>query len=180
MAGNSTPASGGEHLISHSLDMMSALDGVSHDLHGRQVGVGTILAGELYRRVLAVESPVLSEPAEGIDRPFWGSLADVVAGQYAGKIERLRIAKAALSGGGTWDRLRQEVQPMLRGPERIRDCLTRGGAAHLAEHIGCTRRRLLWAFIHAHEIRPRFTVLDLARLVGVLPAAAEEIVEQWA
>ncbi|HUW34449.1 MAG TPA: iron-containing alcohol dehydrogenase, partial [Planctomycetota bacterium] len=59
MVGTSSPASGAEHLISHALDMMSSIDGEPHDLHGRQVGVGTVLAAEVYRRVLAVESPRL-------------------------------------------------------------------------------------------------------------------------
>jgi len=31
MAETSSPASGGEHLVSHTLDMMSSLDGVPHD-----------------------------------------------------------------------------------------------------------------------------------------------------
>jgi hypothetical protein len=32
----------------------------------------------------------------------------------------------------------------------------------------------------AHQMRGRFTILDLARLVGVMPAAAGEIVEAHA
>ena len=47
MAETSSPASGGEHLISHTLDMMSFIDGKPHDLHGRQVGVGTILTADI-------------------------------------------------------------------------------------------------------------------------------------
>jgi hypothetical protein len=30
-----------------------------------------------------------------------------------------------------------------------------------------------------HEIRKRFTVVDLAWLVGVLPNAADEIIDEW-
>jgi glycerol-1-phosphate dehydrogenase [NAD(P)+] len=33
------------------------------------------------------------------------------------------------------------------------------------------------AVLHLHEIRSRFTIIDLARLVGILPQAAAEIVE---
>ncbi|HOF18454.1 MAG TPA: iron-containing alcohol dehydrogenase, partial [Phycisphaerae bacterium] len=66
MAESSAPASGGEHLISHTLDMLAVAAGGEHDLHGRQVGVGTILMCELYRRVLAVESPKFRTPPEQI------------------------------------------------------------------------------------------------------------------
>jgi len=179
MADTSFPASGGEHLISHSLDMMSSVDGVPHDLHGRQVGVGTILAAELYERLLAVESPELVDAPPEIDRAFWGPPADVVAGHYAGKADRLRDAKELLAAGDTWDRLRAELSAMHRPPERIARCLSDAGAALKARDLGIDRDRLLRALRHAHEIRSRFTVLDLANLAGLMPAAASEIVEQW-
>jgi len=180
MAETSAPSSGGEHLISHCLDMMSSLDGVPHDLHGRQVGVGTILMAELYRRVLELESPGFQEPCTTVDVTFWGRFAGPVEERYAEKIERLETARDQLSQGNAWDDLRGELKPMLRPPEQIQSCLKNAGAAWRAEHLGCNRERLLAAFHHAHEIRSRFTILDLARLTGVLPAAVEEIIHGWA
>jgi glycerol-1-phosphate dehydrogenase [NAD(P)+] len=180
MAETSAPASGGEHLISHTLDMMSSLDGVPHDLHGRQVGIGTILASEVYRRILDLESPDFSRTSMDIDRAFWGEMADEVESHFAPKVERLHRAVEILSEGDSWDSLRQELKPLVRSPERMRDCLKRAGAAYRAEDIGCSRARLLRALLHAHGIRSRFTCIDLARLVGVLPEAAAEIVEEWA
>lgn len=180
MADTSFPSSGGEHLISHSLDMLSSVDGAAHDLHGRQVGLGTILACELYRRVLATDSPRWADPPEAVDAPFWGPLAGVVAEHYQQKIERLHIAREKLSRGDTWDRIRDALAPMTRPPERVRDCLARAGGACRAEDVGTDRERLLSVMLHAHEIRSRFTILDLARLTGAMPAAAGEIVEAWA
>ncbi|KKM75905.1 hypothetical protein LCGC14_1385510 [marine sediment metagenome] len=179
MAETSAPSSGAEHLIGHSLDMMSSVDGAEHDLHGRQVGVGTILASELYRRVLATESPQFAAPVEQVDRAFWDQLADVVEEEYTQKVPRLHQAAETLSSCGVWDELRAELAPMVRSPEQVRDCLARAGAAYRAEDIKCTPERLLAALLHAHEMRPRFTVLDLARLMGILPTAAEEIVDAW-
>ena len=177
MAETSSPASGGEHLVSHTLDMMSSLDGAPHDLHGRQVGLGTVLASEVYRRVISLESPDFSRASMGFDKEFWGALGDGVETQFAQKVERLQKAVEILSQGDSWDRLREEVKPFLRPPERIRDRLKRAGAAYRAEDIGCSRQRLLRAMLHLHEIRSRFTVIDLAWLVGILPQAAAEIVE---
>ena len=68
---------------------------------------------------------------------------------------------------------------MVRPPETVRDCLAAASAAHKAEHIGCSRQQLLEALTRAHEIRSRFTILDLARLAGVLPDQAYDIIEQW-
>jgi len=174
LAGTSSPASGGEHLISHTLDAMSSLDGRPHDLHGRQVGVAAIIVAELYERLLAIDEPQWVEPPQSIDAEFWGSLAGIVADHYAGKLARLRAAGEKLSDPLQWHRLREALRPMHRPPQIIRDCLQRAGAAVRAEAIGCDRRRLLAALLHAHQMRSRFTVLDLANLAGLMPAVAEE------
>lgn len=180
MAESSAPASGGEHMISHTLDMMSHVDGHGHDLHGRQVGVGTVLAAEIYRRVLAAESPewVVSPPE--VDRAFWGPLGAEMAAQHTAKIHRLGEAAEELSKGLAWDNLRAALAPMLRSPEVIRDCLAGAKAGCSADDIRCTPARLAAALGHAHEIRSRFTVLDLARITGVMPRDGREIVQQWA
>lgn len=179
MAETSAPSSGGEHMVSHALDMLAAVEACEHDLHGRQVGLGTILASELYRRVLAVESPDLDPGDAQINRELWGKSAGVVAEAYSDKRTRIEQAAAFLRRDGAWDGLRETLSAMIRPPERIRDCLKGAGAAYRAEDIGIGRERLLTVFRHAHEIRSRFTILDLARLAGVMPDAAQEIVEAW-
>jgi glycerol-1-phosphate dehydrogenase [NAD(P)+] len=180
MAETSAPASGGEHLISHTLDMLSLRDGAEHDLHGRQVGVGTVLASELYRRVLAVESPKVAEAVAAPDAPFWGTLSGEMIPEYSAKVERLRRAAKKLAEPGEWDRIRADLAPRVRAPETIQGCLSGAGAAARAADLGISKEHLLAVLLHAHEIRSRFTILDLARLVGVMPKAADEIVERWA
>ena len=177
MAESSAPASGGEHLISHTLDTMSFLDGHPHDLHGRQVGIGTILCSEIYRRLLAIESPVFNQGISSIERDFWGMLADSVGKEYGEKMPRIHQAKEILSKGDAWDNLRGEIHLYLRPAEEIKLCLKRAGGAFRAEDIGCSRERLLSALLHAHEFRSRFTCLDIARMIGLLPRAASEVIE---
>ncbi|MBN2713366.1 MAG: iron-containing alcohol dehydrogenase [Planctomycetes bacterium] len=180
LAGTSSPASGGEHMISHTLDMMSSIDGQPHDLHGRQVGVGTVIASEVYRRIIKTESPEFVAPQRAIDNRFWGKLAGVVSDHYEGKNERLEAAGKILSEKSAWDNLRAEVSQLTRSPVKIKDCLKRAGAANTAEDLGMSRERLLAAFTHAHEIRSRFTILDLAWLTGILPGKCGEIIEEFA
>jgi glycerol-1-phosphate dehydrogenase [NAD(P)+] len=180
LAGTSAPASGAEHLVSHTLDMMSAIDGTPHDLHGRQVGVGTVLAAAVYEKVLAVESPRFTEPAGEVDRAFWGPMANVVAREYAGKRPRLDQARRTLATGHAWDDLRADLAAMIRPARDIHACLTHAGAAHCAGDIGVSAARLTDALARAAQMRSRFTALDLAELLGILPTAAGEIVDQWA
>ncbi len=137
------------------------------------------LTGADNQRVLAVESPEFSAPPAGVDERFWGPLAGVMVKEYAAKQPRYAAAREALSQGGRWDRLRQQLSAMLRPPAVIAAVLGGAGAACRAADIGCDRPRLLAAFLHAHEIRSRFTVLDLAYLLGLLPGDLVEIVDQW-
>ena len=52
MMGNSRPASGAEHHISHMIEMApDAMNAPSDALHGEKVGVGTLLALREYRRI---------------------------------------------------------------------------------------------------------------------------------
>ncbi|MGC9453399.1 MAG: iron-containing alcohol dehydrogenase [Phycisphaerae bacterium] len=179
MAETSSPASGGEHLLSHALDMLAVRDGASHDLHGRQVGVGTVLASEVYRRVLAVESPQPVAQPTDVDSAFWGGLTGAVAPHYAEKLPKYQAAAEVITTGNTWDELRSALSRMVRPPRQLHDALRRASAAATAADIGCEPQHLLEAFTHAHELRSRFTVLDLARLLGVMPAGAAEIVSAW-
>jgi glycerol dehydrogenase-like iron-containing ADH family enzyme len=100
--------------------------------------------------------------------------------EYSAKAERMRLAARKLAQPGEWDRIRADLAPLTRTPETIQRCLSRAGAASRAADIGISKEQLLGVLLHSHEIRSRFTILDLARLVGIMPKAAVEIVEQWA
>ena len=180
MAGTSSPASGGEHLISHTLDMMATLDGTPHDLHGRQVGVGTILAAALYEQVLNLDTQLFPGATLGFEGAFWGFLQPEIEKQFARKQARLQQALQALRRRRQlWETVCQELKPMLRTPEEVKECLRRAGAADTLQDIGVSRERFLQALLHARDIRDRFTILDLAWITGVLPARAEALVDRW-
>jgi glycerol dehydrogenase-like iron-containing ADH family enzyme len=115
-----------------------------------------------------------------IDRAFWGPLADEVERKHAEKRPRLIAAKKTLAQPGVWARIRADLLPMLRPPERVRDCLERANAAHRIEDLGLPRARYRAALAHAHEIRSRFTVLDLAYLLGLMPDAIDDLLDRWA
>ncbi|KPL13181.1 hypothetical protein AMJ85_00160 [candidate division BRC1 bacterium SM23_51] len=179
IVGTSAPASGGEHLLSHTLDMMSSIDGTAHDLHGRQVGVGTIFASAMYDRIFRIETPSCHRLPPDIDSTLWGRLAESVRQQYEQKKPMLRSMREKLTDGKTWQTFLAACRHQVRSPHQIKNCLRAGGAAHTFADIGCSRRRLLAAVMHMHEIRNRPTVIDLAWILGILPGAADEIVDRW-
>lgn len=181
LVGTSAPASGGEHLLSHTLDMVAGVRGESHDLHGRQVGVGTLVSAALYQRVLSIDRPTVGDLPASIDADFWQapSVTAAVTEQYEAKRRRLGTATHRLTDPGAWDQLRSRLAAAVKGPETIRGWLVRAGGAVSVDDIGCSLARLRSALLHMHEIRRRFTIVDLAWLLGILPGAAEDIIDEW-
>jgi len=181
LVGTSAPASGGEHLLSHTLDMMADVQGQRHDLHGRQVGLGTILSAALYERILAMERPVFAEVPRAVDRDFWAvpAVVEAVAKQYEAKRAHLEQARRRIAEQKTWEQLRVRLAAQVKPAERIRNWLRQAGGATSFAHVGCSRQRLRAAIMHMHEIRRRFTVVDLAWLVGVLPGAVDDLIDEW-
>jgi glycerol-1-phosphate dehydrogenase [NAD(P)+] len=181
LVGTSVPASGGEHLFSHTLDMIAEVRGETHDLHGRQVGLGTLLSAALFQRILALDSPAFCPVPVAIDAGFWSSPAVVaaVAEQYGAKKARLEPIVRKISGHDAWDQLRTRLAAETQSPETIRAWLQRAGAAVSVADIGCSRERVKSAILHMHEIRKRFTVVDLAWLTGILPAQADDLIDEW-
>ncbi len=181
LVGTSVPASGGEHLLSHVLDMMSLDRGTAHDLHGRQVGLGTILSAALYERVLGMERPTFGDMPVEIDRRFWKStaLAGAVEKQYAAKRQLARGMGEKLAQKGRWEALREKLGGAVRRPGQVKDILSRAGAACVIDDIVCPAEDVRSAAMHMHEIRSRVTIVDLAWLTGILPGSLDEIVDEW-
>lgn len=87
MMGNSRPASGAEHHISHLIEMEPEGLGVHSDaLHGEKVGVGTLLAVREYHRLGSLENPKFTDyclyTQEEI-RAVFGKMADEILGENA-------------------------------------------------------------------------------------------------
>jgi len=177
--GTSAPASGGEHMLSHTLDMMSLVDGVPHDLHGRQVGLGTILAAALYEKIFQRDHPRCVPLPQAIDHPFWGHIADPVAEQYQLKQPLMETMRLKIEDPAFWNRLLSAARKTVRPPQAIKNCLKQAGAAHTYPEIKYSRDRIRQAVLHMHEIRKRPTVVDLAWLLGILPAQTDDLIDQW-
>lgn len=179
IVGTSAPSSGGEHLLSHTLDMMSSVDRIAHDLHGRQVGLGTIFASALYDRILQIEQPTLRPMPSHIDSDFWGDCAENIRDQYEQKKPANRIISQKLRDEKIWRAFINAAGKQVLPPDKIKECLKTAGAAHTFEDIGCSRERFLAAARHMHEIRKRPTIIDLAWMIGILPEAADDIIDTW-
>jgi glycerol-1-phosphate dehydrogenase [NAD(P)+] len=177
LQGSSLPASGGEHLISHTLDMRADVDDGTHDLHGRQVGIGTIFAAALYERIVALPAPTFSGAALPLDVAAWGKLAGSIADHHKKQTARLAEAARRLSEPGVWTKVRDTIAPALPRGAWIKDVLRRAGASHRIADIGVSREHFVWTVKNCAQIRERFTSMDLAWATGVLPDAIDPIID---
>ncbi|MBZ0255504.1 iron-containing alcohol dehydrogenase, partial [bacterium] len=64
VAGDSSPASGGEHLISHLWDMERLQNHQPTNLHGAQVGLTVCMSCAIYHALIQYESPSFPEPVD--------------------------------------------------------------------------------------------------------------------
>ncbi|HEX6141441.1 MAG TPA: iron-containing alcohol dehydrogenase [Geminicoccaceae bacterium] len=177
LAGSSAPASQGEHLISHVLDMW---DSGAGRLHGEQVGVATLTMSRLQHRLLdLVEAPLLraedgSDPARLTAR-FDPALRDACARALAAKAlapEGRRALARRLAED--WGMIRGRLAPAMVRTGRLTAALEAAGAACRPEDLGIEPAVYGAAVRHARAIRDRYTALDFAAAAGMLDAFVRE------
>lgn len=187
-AGTSGPASGGEHLISHFVDMEAYAFGKPHDFHGCQVAVGTVTTSRLYERIFALDPQGIDPDAaadrhvewddfEPVLRERFGTLADAVIG-HAKKMypsaADVRQRVAALKEG--WDDIVADVSTTLRTSDDLAAELRSAEVPTRFPEIGVVEERALRALRHCKDIRARYTILHLAHELGELEPFADSYV----
>lgn len=179
VAGSSSPASGGEHLISHFIDMKQALYGTPHDLHGVQVGVATIHCLELWEQILALDPQALDIDALVAAQPGaatihqwieedWGPIAPEITAQWEAKAldaDGLRAELIRFRDG--FDTLSQQLRAVYLPANTVRDAIEAAGGPTRPEEMNAPIEEYRKALARARFIRSRFTVLDLAAELGV-------------
>jgi glycerol-1-phosphate dehydrogenase [NAD(P)+] len=187
VAGTSSPASGGEHLVSHYIDMTHYAFGEPNDLHGCQVGVGTLVAAALYDRLMAFDMAALDVEArvkrlvpwpeyeQDIRRRF-RSLADSILPEARDTYptpEQHR--KKLLDIKARWPQLRAMLQPCLRPAAAIRADLKAAGCPTTFREIGVVPERARRSIVDAKDIRSRYTILHFLWDLGVLHKWADAV-----
>ena len=132
------------------------MSGAHGDLHGTYVGVAAPLAAAVAHRLARLPR----EEAEAR-----------LAGSAAANLE-------PAVDPGRWDEATQALRSLVPDPDTIRDLLRRSGAPATPGDLGLSSRDVLGCLLHAHERRPRFTVLTLAHRLGVMKEWAERIAEE--
>jgi glycerol-1-phosphate dehydrogenase [NAD(P)+] len=171
VCGGSYPASQGEHLISHYVDMRGSSDWPA-SFHGEQIGVTTLTMARLQERILNGGPPRLGPTRVGeaeLIAHFGSELGAACWREFSRK--HLDAAAAdALSQriAAHWEAWRMRLRAVTRPAHVLADVLRRAGAPTTPEAVGWPRALYESALRHARLIRNRFTFLDLVGETGIL------------
>ncbi|MEG2208259.1 MAG: sn-glycerol-1-phosphate dehydrogenase [Clostridia bacterium] len=189
-SGNSRPASGCEHHLSHFLEMRFLFDGRKPVLHGRKVAVGTVAAAAMYHQLQHenVDFAAARRACKAFDSARW----ERDMKEYFGKAAPGVIALEAAVGKNSpenclkqidvmekrWPEIVQEISK-LPSAQKLADILRALGAASTPEEIGVEKQLFHDGIIAAKEVRDRFTLWQMLRNMGLLDAYADWASEKF-
>jgi glycerol-1-phosphate dehydrogenase [NAD(P)+] len=183
--GNSRPASGSEHQLSHLWEMERLTVGDEPAAHGACVGVATVAILALYEWLLAQDIGSALKHRDPAPDPDPGEIESELRASFsqASLIESARTemnAKSAGAGrresrlralGAAWPALRPRLQATLVPRATMVQWLSACGAASDAHHLGIPLAKLAADCRRARLIRRRYTILDCLDDLGWLDAA---------
>jgi len=173
LAGGSVSSSQGEHLISHYVDMMRPA-GVRPAYHGEQIGVTAVLMAALQRGLLDLDAPPVLHPStvtrdeviahfgERNGDEAWRELEPKLLDEDGARALTERVA-------ARWDEIRARIGAALRPADELADVLRRAGAPVTPADLGWPDAFARDACTRAHQLRGRYTFLDLAAAVEPSP-----------
>ena len=171
ICGGSYPASQGEHLISHYVDMFAPSSRGTY-FHGEQVAVATLTMARIQDLVLGAGQPQPDTPAmtaAELQRRLGAEIGAACWREFEAK-RRAQNANenfnACIADG--WMDVVDDVRRVLIPPEQIRDVLNRAGCPTTPTEIGLAPEFYADAVRNARYLRNRYTFLDLADDCGVL------------
>lgn len=170
-AGNSRPASGSEHHLSHFWEMRLLFADKPAILHGTKVGIGAVVIAGLYERLrkenLDTDSiakiVVESDPrwVDEINRAFLDAAPEVIelenrVGKNSSEQHRIRIQSIAQR----WEQI-LEVLESVPEPAVLAELLESVGGLSTHQGTEISDEWVKDAIRYAKEIRPRYTILQL-------------------
>jgi len=185
--GETSPSSGAEHVISHFWDLLTHVRGLHKNFHGTQVGIGTLIMLAFYEYMRGLDIGRIDPRAVLRARPSIEELEAENARLYGRSapmfnevVRRKRIPDAQFEAyirsiQQRWENLWQAVSPYAPPLASVRDPFLKAGVPHTLADVQRTREEGIEALVKGPQYRIRYTMLDLAWELGILPGAAEEI-----
>lgn len=187
--GNSRPASGCEHHLSHFWEIKLEQMNRPPILHGLQVGLGTVLILKIAEilRTKEVDFALAREKARAFRFEKWREKIEEIYGHAAEGVIELKkhVQKHNIQKRlERIERIEKEwsqicillEEDMPRAEEMIR-ILKRLDAPYLPEQKGLDDELVWQAVVYGMEVRERYTILQLAADLGLSEEMADAVLE---
>lgn len=185
--GNSRPASGAEHHMSHYWETIMEQRGEVHAMHGEQVAVGTVLVLMLIEELLNthVDFAVAREKAKLYDAEAW---KENILRAYGSAAQEVLDIEAKANKNGVESRLQRidsmeqhwdEVCRQLRtlpSSRYLMDLLQDIGCPATPKEIGVDDATLKDTFLYCKEVRPRYTVFQTVYDLGLMDELSDRVI----
>ena len=165
ICGGSYPASQGEHLISHCIDMFAPADRGNY-FHGEQVAVATLTMARIQEEVLAAGPPRL-QPSPITRAVLKDRLGPDIGESCWREFEGKRLSDETAPSltqrvASVWDDLAGHVRRASIPASRLESIMKRAGGPTTPADIGLAPDFYAAAVRNARFLRDRYTFLDLA------------------
>jgi len=181
--GNSKPASGSEHHLSHFWEMKALSEGKLPALHGAKVGVATLAVLQATEWLLDEE--INWARADDFDVHEWKNEMQNSFGPTANDILPLWADENPATRGALLERIKNhwaELRKILSQNIGLRSKLEKSIASMdgptTPAKIGVDRQEFFTGILYANRLRRRFTVWRLLDLLGLLPQYAQKLTDQ--
>ena len=166
MMGNSRPASGAEHHISHFIEMSPPRFAFDSDaLHGEKVGVGTLLALRDYKRLSLCESPAFIDYTAADEAGIISVFGEDMATEILA--ENKNDAAAGVSAAALfkcWEKLCAEISK-LPDPSLLESTYKSFGVKSSLEEIDVSEGYLDDLLDCSYLVRNRLTLMRLRKCI---------------
>ena len=174
-AGVSRPASGVEHYYSHLWDMRCLFEKRQCELHGIQVGIGTVLSLRKYEKLKDIkpDPKKAADAAKNFDRKKWesgvreyfGPSADTIIKleDKEGKYDPEKVLQRQKVIFENWDKILQIVGEELITAKQLEELFVKIGHPTRPEQIGENGET---AFEHTGDIRDKYILSRLLYDIG--------------
>jgi len=161
----SYPASQGEHLLAHYIEMMRP-PWLPHSFHGEHVAVCAVAMAGLQEQLLARDAPPVLHPTapvrDDLVRHFGPAIGDACWREF--ELKRQDAGQTAALNARLvrdWDAIRARIGKIAITRSRLSGLLVAAGAPVDPAALGWPAELFEHARHHAREIRNRYTFLDL-------------------
>lgn len=168
MAGNSRPASGAEHIVSHFIEMYYELNNELPLFHGIQVSLGTLISLKAYNYLfngldsLKVIDIDIDERKKNLTKLFGESLGNQLMEIYNMKMKKLKKPDKALI-----EKAKNEILPVYS--EFVESAEKAISKLNLeSEYSKIDEDLIRKAVMFSNSLRDRYTIFDLFDSLGLI------------